>query len=148
MPYSVKKVKGNKRENYTKRLHTLIAIHYNDTYDLTCHHQLHLIQSFTEGIKTDYSWADKDWNYLPQDEETRIQIKPMHFLLFPFSSHKTISDIAGRKNVVFSRRAGISAKTHYRRVCLLPTYFFESVCGRTSLPFRPVHKGNKKTTSV
>ena len=68
----------------------------------------------------------------------------MHFLLFPFSSHKTISDIARRKNVVFSRRAGISAKTHYRRVCLLPTYFLESVCGRTSLPFRPVHKGNKK----
>ena len=51
MPYSVKMVKGNKRENYTKRLHTLIAIHYNDTYDLTCHHQLHLIQSFTEGIR-------------------------------------------------------------------------------------------------
>lgn len=25
--------------------------YWNDTYDLTCHHQLHLIQSFREGIR-------------------------------------------------------------------------------------------------
>lgn len=102
MPYSVKKVRGNKRENYTKR-----SVTHANSYSLQWYLWSHLPSSTASysiihrGNKTDYLWADKDWNYLPQDEETRIQVKPMHFLLFPFSSHKTISDIARRKTWSF-----------------------------------------------
>ena len=49
---ALKRLKEIKEKTIPRgQLHTLIAIHYNDTYDLTCHHQLHLIQSFTEGIR-------------------------------------------------------------------------------------------------